>query len=165
MDTFMGTILGLLVFVLLNGRAKSFNTAIKKKLEAPAPNERYAGAWAQLLLPDGGGDVLGCLERIAFFLAVLAEHGEFVGVWLLFKVAAKWEVWSTIVRLPENLPAVDPMKYLVARRRLAARVLMSFLIGTLYNVIAGFVPAAVILGHDALFVAARATYWFVVAAC
>ena len=66
-------------------------------------------------------------------------------VGLAFKVASKWNAWTNIIAVPKELPGLDPLEYLAARRKWGSRVLVTFLVGTLANVLAGYFGAAVAL--------------------
>jgi len=116
--------------------------SVKSGIPLSAPSNDLAGKWEDLVTDpksDKSGAVLGDLERILFFLAFWLASWEVVAAWLAFKVAAKWEAWSTTGALPDSLPNTDPLAYLVARRRWASQRLMSFLVGTLANVLVAFV--------------------------
>ena len=47
------------------------------------------------------GRTIGIFESVLFFVAIVIEYPLFIGAWLVFKVAAKWETWAHIVRLKE----------------------------------------------------------------
>lgn len=91
------------------------------------------------------GKWLGALERILIFFAVWTNEYTIIAGWLAFKVATKWEVWNNIVKVPDSMPAskdnLSMLSYLKARRAWGARVLSGFLIGTITNVLIGFVLA------------------------
>ena len=115
---------------------------VKDGIPPISPSLEMKEKWAALTADpesDKSGRVLGDLERALFFLAFWYTSWELVAAWLAFKVAAKWEAWSTTGALPEALPNTDPLSYLIARRAWASQRLMAFLIGTLANVLVAFV--------------------------
>ena len=115
---------------------------VKARAPLPPPSSELAEKWKELTTDptsDKSGSVLGDLERFLFFIAFWLVSWEVIAAWLAFKVAAKWEAWSTTGALPQSLPNADPLGYLIARRRWASQRLMSFLVGTLANVLAAFV--------------------------
>jgi hypothetical protein len=121
--------------------------SVKEGIPLPPPSAEASETWKDLVTDpksDKSGAVLGDLERILFFIAFWLSSLEIVVAWLAFKVAAKWEAWSTTGALPDSLPGADPLPYLVARRRWSSQRLMSFLVGTLANVLVSF--ACVLIG-------------------
>ncbi|HJU43660.1 MAG TPA: hypothetical protein VJ691_12620 [Vicinamibacterales bacterium] len=91
----------------------------------------------------GLGSLMGYLESCLTFLAVLflptEQAGYVVAAWLAFKLASKWETWSNIVKIPEQLngSAVDQIDYLRARRHWGELLYTRFTAGTLLNLLAG----------------------------
>lgn len=90
------------------------------------------------------GKWLGILERILIFLSVWVQAYAIIVGWLVFKVGTKWEVWNNIVKVPDSISESSPLSYLRARRAWGARLLSSFLIGTISNILIGFIVAFVI---------------------
>jgi hypothetical protein len=81
---------------------------------------------------------LGFSEVTLFYFCLFIGKIEGIGAWLLFKVAAKWESWTNIVKVPDKIKAVDDFEYLAFRNNLATVVLQKFLIGTIGNILAAF---------------------------
>ena len=117
--------------------------AVKAAAPAPPPNNTLTYKWVSLTADDANGRILGHLERLLFFIAIWQQAHVVVGAWLAFKVASKWNVWSNLIALPKELPTVDQIDYLIARRKWGAQTLMRFLIGTLYNIVAALVAVSV----------------------
>jgi hypothetical protein len=65
---------------------------------------------------DGPGEWLGHIERILFYISILIAMPEIIVGLLAFKVASKWQVWKTIINVPEKLTDVDEIEYFSARR-------------------------------------------------
>lgn len=84
---------------------------------------------------------LGRLERPFSFVALWYEPIIVVG-WLGFKVASKWQVWSSFIRVPQSL-GESALDYLRATRAVGSWMTMRFLVGTISNVLAGFVGVLV----------------------
>jgi hypothetical protein len=78
------------------------------------------------------------LERIVFFGAFWAGLESVIAGYLAFKVASKWNAWSNIVAVPKEIPGLDPLEYLIARRCWGSHVLVTFLVGTLANVMIAY---------------------------
>lgn len=118
--------------------------------QIPVPSASTAERWKHLAENQdrSAGRVLGLLERLLFFAAFSARAPEIVGGWLAFKVASKWNVWDTIVAVPDTLPGADPLDYLAARLDWASRQLMGFLIGTILNVLIAYVAHLVFRGIE-----------------
>lgn len=90
------------------------------------------------------GKWLGILERVLIFLAVWVQEYTIIVAWLVFKVGTKWEVWSNIVKVPDSIGESSALSYLQARRAWGAKLLSSFLIGTISNILIGLIVASAI---------------------
>jgi len=133
----LGLVTALLLEVPVNCIRKLAISDIKK------PVNYTSQEWEDLITPpEKGGRWLGRLERIFSFLIFLFWIPEGILAWLAFKVASKWEVWQNIIKVPEDKQTIDKLK-LSVRRAWGSRVLQSFLIGTLGNLLAGFFGAVV----------------------
>jgi len=77
------------------------------------------------------GALLGAFERTLFFVAILANSPEVIVGWLAFKVASKWEVWSSLVQVSKAMPGTSEVLYLRARHQWGSFILMRFLTGTI----------------------------------
>jgi hypothetical protein len=110
-----------------------------------APKEIPKELWDALRISgtEYHGKILGNLERLVAASAVWTNSYEIVVALLAFKVASKWEVWSNVLRLPDQLPGIEPLPYLRARRLWGSNMLMRFLIGSF---VLGF--AAAYLGRE-----------------
>ncbi len=95
--------------------------------------------WKAIVERVGYGDWLGFLERLLSFIAFAASEYAIVGGWLAFKLAAKWEVWKNIIHVPANIESIPPLPWYQARKQFGSWLLSRFLIGTLANVVIGFV--------------------------
>ena len=82
----------------------------------------------------GGGQFLGLLERLLFYISAWPNLAVLAAGWLAFKAAAKWASWQHVYKVPETLS-------LNKKNRLASWLLGRFLIGTLYNAMCGLVGA------------------------
>jgi hypothetical protein len=92
------------------------------------------------LQPGGiekSGALLGHIERILALVSAWTGQYEIIGGWFAFKVAAKWETYSSLLRLPEKVEGIDDLTYLRARRAWGSRMMMRFLVGSGANAILG----------------------------
>ena len=83
------------------------------------------------------GRVIGILEMIIGAIAAWTASYALVGGWLAFKVASKWQSWSNIVKIPNELKGLDGVDYLRCRRLWSDKIMTRFLIGTGVNILAG----------------------------
>jgi hypothetical protein len=140
-------LVGLLVKPLLAGMRRSF------KMKRFSKNPEIRRRWKQLTKhPDPSGDWVGWVERIYFFFAIGFGSWEALGIWLVFKVASKWEAWNQMGFVPDNPngysdetnaipsagsppqpPAVTPLEWARARRIWAAMGYGTFVVGTAVN--------------------------------
>lgn len=90
---------------------------------------------------------LGAFERILFFGAFLLPGAAVAAAgWLAFEIAAKWQAWQQIVKVPESrLRESTEEESLRFRHAWGSRTLARFLIGTLANVIIGMAAAVLTL--------------------
>jgi len=100
---------------------------------------------------------IGFLESILFFFCFYIDKPELIGGWLTFKLASKWEVWNTIMKIPEKLDddKIPQIEYIGAKNEIAWFTLQRWLFGTLANIVAalfGLVGSAIIIKILSLFV-------------
>ena len=87
--------------------------------------------WAMF---DAGGRAVGRLERLLFYFALLVGYPAFVGAWLIFKVASKWDTWSHIIMLPRlDIEDLSDPRF-EDRQRFGTWLLSRFLLGVLANI-------------------------------
>jgi hypothetical protein len=86
--------------------------------------------------------VLGWLERTFFFAAIWLNQPLGIGAWLAFKVATKWNAWTMLGKIPDDLGGYTDADRTRSRAEWAAYVNNRLLIGTLYNVLCGIAGAA-----------------------
>jgi hypothetical protein len=122
---------------LFRGPIDALVASVKAGIPLPPPAPQFAEHWKLLTCDPGdrSGRILGDLERAFFVLAFWFSADEAVAAWFAFKVAAKWEAWHSVGKLPDELQGVDHLSYMVSRRRWASQRLMSFLVGSLANVL------------------------------
>src|SRR5438270_8435416 len=115
---------------------------VKDRIELVPPRDDLSEKWKAITSQeekDVSGKVLGCLEQLLFFISIWINSHAIIAGWLTFKVGSKWQVWSNVIAVPKSIEGVDELDYLFARRRWGSQRLMTFLIGTLSNVLAAFV--------------------------
>lgn len=123
--------------------AKPIQSLAKRRMSLRPPNERLKQQWELLASANEGGALLGWLERFIFFGALWADASLLIGAWLAFKVASKWQAWSSVISVPSSIEGLDPMDYLLARRSWGSHLLMTFLVGTAYNILVALLAIAV----------------------
>jgi len=89
-----------------------------------------------------GPFLLGLAEATLFYVSLAAGAYEVVVGWLVFKTAAKWSAWQHVMRIPSEIPQIDPVEYLGFRLALSSRLSTRFLLGTLVNILAGAAGSA-----------------------
>jgi hypothetical protein len=111
---------------------------IRGRLPLPSlpSKDSIDAAWNALTShPKASGDWVGIAERIVLFWA-LAEHSwEAVGIWVVFKVAAKWEARNHLAYVPDTVEGVSDLEWAAARRVWAAREYATFVVGTAANLV------------------------------
>jgi hypothetical protein len=80
------------------------------------------------------GRTIGVLEGILFFVSIVIQYPIFIGAWLVFKVAAKWETRAHIVRLDETESKDLKSEEFETRAMYSSWVHSRFIIGTLSNI-------------------------------
>lgn len=84
--------------------------------------------------------VLGFFERFFFFIILLSGHIVILAGWLAFKLASKWQVWSSILKHPESFNnGSDKMFEFRIRNSFGSMILQKWLLGVLLNLIASIV--------------------------
>ncbi|GMT42430.1 MAG: hypothetical protein IEMM0002_0841 [bacterium] len=148
---YLDLILGFSFVGLLLRRAGLKKKKEKKEKTKEESPENIHEAWEEIpenirkaLEPPGIGEAgkwLGILERLVSFMAVWTGGYTLIPAWLALKVAAKWQVFSNVIKVPEQFPGESKLDSLRYRRIWGSRALMGFLIGTLANVLLGGVAA------------------------
>ena len=141
----LGVAFGALATMLLGIWVNRLVAKVRATVRVEPPAGVSSVDWAQVTVTDPKpGEWLGGLERLLFFVAVWGNVWEVVAGWLVFKVGSKWEVWTNIVKVPDTVGTPgDAMSQLRARHAWGTRILQSFLVGTIANVLCGVVAAAV----------------------
>ena len=126
-------LLGALIVVLILGFA--IGPIIKKLTENIRPeNARKNDVLA-------AGRSIGLLETTIYTLFIISGNAVFIGGWLVFKVAAKWENWAHVVRLPElNTHDLNSTEF-EHRAKFASWLHSRFLIGVLLNILVSIIGA------------------------
>ena len=136
--------IGLLVTLLLGFTVgpliKRSTKRIAELAELPPEGVTKEKWTAATGMPDEKpGEWLGWFERVLSFVAFGLEQFVIIVGWLAFKVASKWQVWHSVIRVPDSLLNVPPLSYLEATRAVGSWMMMRFLVGTISNVLAGFI--------------------------
>ena len=100
---------------------------------------RPYGAWNNDVL--AAGRPIGLLETTVYMLSIISGNPVFIGGWLVFKVAAKWENWAHVVRLPELSTMDLNSAEFEHRAKFASWLHSRFLIGVLLNILVGIIGA------------------------
>jgi len=135
---------GLVVSVLLSYLVvKRLVRAVDRSIPITAPAGVDVTRWKRATSLDGGernpAAWLGMMETALFFVCVWYAAYTLAAGFLAFKLASKWEVWQSILQVPDHLDNVDPLEYLAARNRWASSILQRWMVGTLGNVLCAFV--------------------------
>jgi hypothetical protein len=137
-------LIGLIANFLLGYGTKWLKDAASRSIKLEPPTKELEEQWKDLTSGNEGGAYLGYLERLLFFGAFYNEAPVVIAAWLAFKVASKWNAWTNVISPPQAINGIDDLKYLIARRRWGSHVLVTFLVGTLANLIFGYLGAIVI---------------------
>ena len=136
-------LIGLATIFILGLGVGRLVKSVQKAIPLMPPNEKTKKKWRELTAGNEGGRILGNLERLLFFGAFWVDAPSVVAAWLAFKVASKWNAWTNVISVPKTLSGTNELEYLVARRRWGSQLLTTFLVGTLSNVIIGFLGVVV----------------------
>ncbi len=136
-----------LVFILLFGRFVDNYIQKINKLSVSEDDEELMDKMNKVLFVPSEerspNKYLGIGERILFFIAFNTSQPLLIGSWLAFKLASKWQTWSAVIKLPEDLQLAEPHKELEIRNRYGTNLLQRWLIGTMANIIVGYLAFAV----------------------
>jgi len=139
MNDAISELTGLLVTMVGGLCVKPLLEVLREKIKVPEISDvaETQAAWEKLIShPDASGRWVGTLERLVFFAALHLQPREAaaaIGVWLAFKVAAKWEAWNHMAHVPERIRGVPPLRLAVARRIWAAQGYATLVVGTSAN--------------------------------
>jgi len=133
---------GVFIAVILAYLVGEFMAYIVRRYEKfSAPNGVEQEEWSSIFKsPDGSlplNRIIGYAETISYFLVFSLEKPELIGGWLAFKVASKWQAWSTIIRLPEKIGETKVLSYIEAKNKIASHTLQRWFLGNILNILAG----------------------------
>jgi hypothetical protein len=138
---------GLLVTMWVGLFVKPFIEHLRLEIPIPSISDdlETEAKWQRLVgKGDKSGMWVGRLERLILFGALLLgakEAASVIGVWLAFKLAAKWEAWNHMSHVPDSIKDVDDLRYAYARRIWAAHGYGTLVLGTGANFLAAGVGA------------------------
>jgi hypothetical protein len=133
--------IGFLFTMLVGFLVKPFLKCLRANMKVPdiSDNRDLQESWLKLQVhPDVSGTAIGVFERIIFFWALYVASWEAVGIWLVFKVASKWEAWNHMGYVPDDPDrekTVPPLRWAYARRVWAAQGYATFVVGTAANLL------------------------------
>jgi len=148
----IAVIVGLIITIILSRFITPIlmNLSVRDVNKEPPPGIEKE-LWNSVIEPTkSGGEILGTLETIFFFLSLWIAHPELIAGWLVFKVGSKWEVWSNLVKVPEKMDMTDEINYLRARHDWGTAVLTRFLVGTISNILLAMIGTAICFGVQQL---------------
>jgi len=126
------------------------STARQSDLQIGEPASAADEVWARLFEIPGklGGQWIGQFERLLFLIAFTVRAPEAIFAWVAFKVAAKWDAWRNVYKIPDQMPKVGRAKvsdaeWLIARKKWGSRTYQRVIIGTAANITAAVVGIAV----------------------
>ena len=99
---------------------------------------RPENGWRDFLV---AGRAVGLMESVLFTSAIIVGYPIFIGAWLAFKVAAKWETWAHVVRLPEVQSQDLNSSEFEIRARFGTWLHTRFVVGVLLNIIISVIGA------------------------
>ncbi|OGI47912.1 MAG: hypothetical protein A2637_03085 [Candidatus Muproteobacteria bacterium RIFCSPHIGHO2_01_FULL_65_16] len=132
-------VIGLIANYLADFITRWFLDTAASTITLEPPTKVLAKKWRDLTAGNEGGVYLGYLERLLYFGAFWEKEPLIVTAWLAFKLASKWNVWTNVIAVPEIVKRTDPLDYLIARRRWGSHLLVTFLVGTLSNLILAYI--------------------------
>ena len=144
MAIFWLIVFGLIANYLADFATRWFLNTAPRTIKLGPPSNALAKKWAKLTAGNEGGAYLGYLERLLYFGAFWNKEPLIITAWLAFKLASKWNVWTNVIAVPEKLNKIDPLDYLIARRKWGSHLLLTFLVGTLSNLILAYVGVVAI---------------------
>lgn len=129
-------IIGLIATEAFGSLLPIFLNCTERKIHIESPVSISNKQWKDLWDVPEGGDIVGHLERILYFIALLFDP-LYIGGLLTFKIAAKWEAWKNVVQVPQQKPEGFPseLSYFIFRRKLGSKLLNRFLVGTFSNIL------------------------------
>lgn len=142
--TIPGVIIGVIIALALGPLISQLVISSTKDITLAPPEGVTNDEWQKVIKMSSVSPLrLGVLERLLSLGAFWINAPELVAGWLVLKLGSKWEIWHNIVRIPESLENTSALSYFRARRAWGSWLMMRFLIGTLGNLLAGFLAACI----------------------
>jgi hypothetical protein len=129
--------LGLILTLLLGLLTPRFLKYVDKQVQIDLPKDFDSETWKKIFKVPGKKSAarIAILERTLFFFAFWSGHPELILGWLVIRVAAKWDSWANITKVPTKLKPASEHDWLIARKNWAARTMQRFVGGQLLNVL------------------------------
>lgn len=144
-------ITGFLATMLLGSLTRPFIEFVRREVKIPVISEKeeVERAWRALVeTRDNSGKWVGLFERMIFFGLLLfllpKEAAPAIGIWLVFKLGAKWEAWHHMGYVPDKVDDVPELTYALGRRIWAAHGYATLVLGTTWNFFAALIGALLI---------------------
>jgi hypothetical protein len=134
-------ILGLAVTFFLGTSLPVIRNQATNDIVIDRPTKMNRADYKKIKKMSEGGKYIGCLERILYYISLVAATWEnaaqLIAAILAFKVAAKWETWKNIVQVPSDKTkeSYDDYSYFLFRRQWGQSVLVRFVVGTFSNIL------------------------------
>ncbi len=144
----IGFIVAIAISYFLGPYISSLLDRATQDIQLVNPNGISEEDWKSFVRPEGrdeAGRWVGVFERVLAFFSFYSGAHAILGGWLALKVASKWQVWATVIKMPDKLENANAMSYLRARQRWGSWLHTRFLIGTILNVLVGFILAAALM--------------------
>lgn len=145
-------ILGMIITVLLGFKVRSLLDYFTKYLVSSPPKKFAEKDWEDLIGQGdkrSAGNWIGLFERILFLIGLQLNLSGLIFAWMAFKVAAKWNAWNTIIKLDEELPKINEIEYLKARRNWGTYAYQREALGTIMNLLIALLAMGLIVVADA----------------
>ena len=133
-------VLGLGSALLLGHVAAKWSVGyISRHIEVPRPPGVLSITWSAVTRIPGDDSVrlIGAADRLVAFFSIGYDKPEWLAAWLALKLAAKWDAWANIIKVPPRLEGVADLDFLRSRVSWGARTYQRFIVGTFVNVLAG----------------------------
>lgn len=139
--------LGLMFTIVAGFGVRPLLAVLRWRIPIPriSSDEVIQKLWKDLYRhPDRSGNWVGQFERVLLFFALIGPTWEVVGIWLVFKLGAKWEAWNHMGFVPDDPNRRDHegkilgeeihlLAWARARRIWAAQGYSTFVVGTAMN--------------------------------
>jgi hypothetical protein len=124
MENFIEAIVAIVITIVLGLSVRCIVEGAVPKPIRPTPMDEET--WNGITEPVQAGKWIGFFERLLLLMSFWTSQYTIVAGWFAFKVAAKWEAWANIIKLPATIDSIPELTWYRAKKQFGSWLLSRF---------------------------------------